>query len=132
MARIDELVYWKHEAAHYKDIMTNKGRCSTTIEKSIQDAGVPVTAEGSRGLVGLYQNALREIGHSNQQMEHLRLFIDLQDCWKTEKELLEPLSHLQEYQFIQPWGKEAERKKRRETPRVGTNTKPRSNSTTHG
>lgn len=118
-SRVNEPEYWEREARHYKDAVTEK-LWNTAFEQSAQGAATPTTAEGWRDIVSFYQDILRNLGSSTQEINRLRLSIDTQDYWKTEEELLEPLSNLREYQLIERWTKEAEEKKRRSRRRVPT------------
>jgi hypothetical protein len=116
-SRVNEPEYWEREARHYKDAVIEK-LWNTALEQSAQGAVTPTTAEGWQEIVGFFQDILRNLGSSTQEITRLRLSIDSQDYWKTEEELLEPLSKLQEYQLMEQWKKEAERKKRRLNKRV--------------
>lgn len=115
--RVNEPEYWECEARHYKDAVIEK-LWNKGLEQSERGAATPTTAEGWQEMVGFYQDMLRNLGSSTQDIMRLRLSIDSQDYWKTEEELLEPLSKLQEYQLVEQWRKKAERKNRRSNKRV--------------
>lgn len=92
--------YWEREARHYKDAVIEK-LWNTALEQAAQGAVTPTIAEGWQAVVCFYQDILRTLGSSTQEMTRLRLSIDSQDYWKTEEDLLEPLSNLQEYQLME-------------------------------
>ncbi|EXL63622.1 hypothetical protein FOPG_20104 [Fusarium oxysporum f. sp. conglutinans race 2 54008] len=60
-----------------------------------------------------YRKMLADLGFSASEIQRLRLCIPSQAYWKTEADLLEPLSKLQEYKLIHRWRREAKQKQRR-------------------
>ena len=94
--RIPESSYWKCEARHLKDQLSEL-IWQNLVREYCRD-GLPTT-DGWRDVAMAYRRRLKRHGYSTQQVREARLSIKDQSYWKPEAECLRDFSALREHEM---------------------------------